>query len=118
MGSFFSCCRRRKSSEREPLLPKNRIEHIPPDFNRIFADIVAALAAGKLPSQTQLDRASRFALHSEILRVDDLRSDSGTLGENWRTILKDLRKVIEASAEIGLQKNGKRAVYFLVSVNF
>lgn len=105
MGFCFSCCRRQKSDEREPLLPKNRPEAKPPRYNELFVDIVAALNAGKLPSQMQLYRISRIALNSDVLNVGE-SSGPGTLSDNWRQIVKDVREIIEASVEIGLQKNG------------
>lgn len=106
MGILLSCCRRQKDhSEREPLLPKDRFDSKPPRYNEVFADIVAAINAGKLPSQTQLDHAARIALNSDVLNVED-SSGPGTLSENWRQIVGDVREIIEAIVEIGLQKNG------------
>jgi len=106
MGVLLSCCRRQKDhSEREPLLPKDRPEPEAPRYNEAFADVVAAINAGKLPSQTQLDHAARLALNSDLLNVED-SSGPGTLSDNWRKIVGDVREIIEATVEIGLQKNG------------
>lgn len=105
MGFSFSCCRRQKSDEREPLLPKDRFDGQPPRYNELFADIAAAINTGKLPSQEQIDHASRIALNSDVLNVGE-SSGPGTLSDNWRKIVTDVREIIESSVEIGLQKNG------------
>jgi hypothetical protein len=108
MGFCFSFCRRQKSPERQPLLPKDREDTKQPRYDEILANIIASINAGKLPSQTQLDHAARIILNSEVLNVEsDRTSERGTISSSWRNIVKDLREVIEASVEVGLQKNGK-----------
>jgi hypothetical protein len=111
MGILLSCCRREKDhSEREPLLPKDRSDSESPRYDEVFADVVAAINAGKLPSQAQLDHAARIVLNSGVLNVHD-SSGPGTLSENWRQIIGDVREIIEATVEIGLQKNGIFVAY-------
>jgi hypothetical protein len=111
MGFCFSCCRRQKSPEQEPLLPKDCADTEPPRYDEILADVIAAISVGKLPSQAQLDYAARIILNSQILNVEDAKSSGrGAISHSWRRILKDIREIIEASIEIGLQKNGKSAI--------
>ncbi|KAF8761025.1 hypothetical protein RHS01_00608 [Rhizoctonia solani] len=90
MGSCSSCCgggRRPQKGEREPLLPKVT-EYVPPKsvWDK-SADALGALAAGKMPTQRQLDSAEWCSQCP------------------WAALVLDIRKIVEAIARIGLEKN-------------
>jgi hypothetical protein len=122
MGSCFSCRRRVRRSEREPLLPKNTSSDLlPPPTSNLdkIADVLAALGAGKIPSQAQLDGALRTLLKSDLLRADagkttfagsgygSLGAARNSLSPNGGLILDDVRAIAQAMLELGMQKNGK-----------
>jgi hypothetical protein len=119
MGFCFSCCRRRpKTGDREPLLPHQAsiTEPLPPPQSQIdkFADVLAALHVGKLPSQDQTNAALRKLLRSDVLAVEGSKSarilgqgqQYGPLSERGKTVLKDFREVIESIVQFGMEKNG------------
>ncbi|KAI0088053.1 hypothetical protein BDY19DRAFT_891712 [Irpex rosettiformis] len=107
MGLFFSCCRRQKDhKEREPLLPKHRVdaaadEYLPSktQLNRLV-DVVAALKTGKLPTQEQLNHIIRSLLHSTAPG-----SSYGTLSGPGRQVLSDFRELLDVLLLVGLEKN-------------
>lgn len=113
MGLCFSCCRRQRKDrgEREPLLPKHNGDVLPPpqtQFDKL-ADLLAALSAGKLPSQSQIDHALQSLLKSDIL---DARAAAnaigyGPLSESGRRVVEDVREVMQAALEVGVRKNGE-----------
>ncbi|KAI0746172.1 hypothetical protein C8Q76DRAFT_706217 [Earliella scabrosa] len=128
MGFCFSCCRRTvdEHDDREPLLPRYHDQsHIPyrsrdplppprTSFDKL-ADIVAALHAGKLPSQEQVNRALRHALTSDLLNPESyggLGHDHGArtkeqeeLEETGRNVLHAIREASQALLEFGMEKN-------------
>lgn len=111
MGLLFSTCRRRKdSAEREPLLPKHRVENASDAYTPSHAhltkavDIIAALRAGKLPSQEQLNGILRTVLQQTALESG---SANGPLSEHGRQVVSDLRNLVDAFLALGLEKNGK-----------
>ena len=130
MGFCFSCCRRTvdEHDDREPLLPRYHDQsHIPyrsrdplppprTSFDKL-ADIVAALHAGKLPSQEQVNRALRHALTSDLLNPESyggLGHDHGArtkeqeeLEETGRNVLHAIREASQALLEFGMEKNGE-----------
>ncbi|KAG6844031.1 hypothetical protein H0H93_016717, partial [Arthromyces matolae] len=103
MGSFLSCLKKR-SGEREPLLPKSTPPSPPLSSFEKVADIIAALQSGKLPSQDQLDNILRQFLRSTFLN-DDQRFISGRLSQNGNRILMDTRDLIGALLQFGMEKN-------------
>jgi hypothetical protein len=110
MGSCSSCCGRRRPDpahdEREPLLPKPT-EFVPPKeaWDKV-ADALGALAAGKMPTQRQLDAVLSALLSSDMLKVGN--TATGTLSAHGRRLVLDVRDVIQAVARIGMEKNGER----------
>ncbi|KAK7046706.1 hypothetical protein R3P38DRAFT_2607706 [Favolaschia claudopus] len=108
MGGFWSCCRRDKSPERDPLLPKHKpVENAPHSGFEKLADIVGAVNSGKLPSQDQLSALLQLALRSELLRDprNALPSHGGPLSQRMVTLVVELRGLVEAALRIGLEKN-------------
>ncbi|KAH8077512.1 hypothetical protein BXZ70DRAFT_698575 [Cristinia sonorae] len=108
MGLLFSCCRRSRSSEREPLLPKHSHTDSPArpsqrDLNKL-AHVAAALRAGKLPSQDQLNGYLRYISQSSFLR-DDQASGGGRLSDSGRKVTEALRATVDALLQVGLEKN-------------
>lgn len=72
------------------------------------ADILAALHTGKLPSQEQINKALQALLRSSALRDDAAQvvSGGGPLSETGRNVLDDVREIIGAALQIGMEKNG------------
>lgn len=114
MGAIFSCCcgPRKRSDEREPLLPTHRYDHSPPLQDRLvptqatfdkFAAIIAALQNGKLPTQAQSNHVIRHLLDSSVFQ--DAPKHGGVLSERGRIVLEDIRKLLEALTELGRDKN-------------
>ncbi|KAJ1311508.1 hypothetical protein OPQ81_009994 [Rhizoctonia solani] len=109
MGGCSSCCGRRDGrpaqDEREPLLPK-ATDYVPPKsaWDK-SADALGALAAGKMPTQRQLDALLNALLSSDLLKVGN--TASGTLSEHGRALVLDVREIVQAVARIGIEKNGK-----------
>lgn len=119
MGFCFSCCRRSRPEDREPLLPRQVTHEEPLLSSRSqvdkLADVLAALQAGKLPSQDQTNAALRRSLRSDVLAVEGSKTarvlgqgrQYGPLSERGQTIVKDVREVIEAVIQFGMEKNGE-----------
>lgn len=117
MGAILSCCcgPRKRSEEREPLLPTHRQQdYTPPLQDRLvpnqatfdkFAAVIAALKNGKLPTQDQLNSTARLLLDSSIFK--DAPKHGGVLSERGRIVLGDLQRLLEALAELGRDKNGE-----------
>ena len=118
MGIFASCCRRRKpssGSEREPLLPKQRVqqavEATAPSQDQLnkLAEVLASLKAGKLPSEGQIEHALRYLLESEVLEESGGRAwrQYGSLSRAGTKAVRDVKEVIEAMLVFGREKNGE-----------
>ncbi|CAE6488368.1 unnamed protein product [Rhizoctonia solani] len=105
MGSCSSCCGRRRPTqgEREPLLPK-ATDYVPSKsaWDK-SADALGALAAGKMPTQRQLDSALSALLSSDLLKVSN--TATGVLSEHGQALVLDVREIVQAIARIGLEKN-------------
>jgi hypothetical protein len=104
------CCsafrkRRPRGEEREPLLPKYAPE-IPPQsqFDKA-ADIIAALSAGKYPSQEQINRALRLLLNSDVFKTGNLVVNT-SLSLHGKKVLDDVRDILHALISLGVEKNG------------
>jgi hypothetical protein len=114
MGSCHSCFprRRKKSSEREPLLPSYRddatgLEPPEPLFYKL-AEFLDAIQKGKLPSQDQLNIILRTILKSSLLRDDShVVPRYGSLSQSGERVLEDVREMVEALLQIGMEKNGE-----------
>lgn len=109
MGVCFSCCRRKRTGEKEPLLPFHKTaEDVQLSHDRIqkIAQVLAALSASKLPSQEQINQASRVFLKSGILHAAG-DSGYGPLSERGREVLRDVEEVVQAIMQFGLEKNGE-----------
>ncbi|TFK46962.1 hypothetical protein OE88DRAFT_1739005 [Heliocybe sulcata] len=108
MGICSSCCRRRKDPEREPLLPTDSSDDaLPPpqsSFEKL-ADVLAAINAGKLPSQAQIDKALKSALASDALQPNVVLRGYGPLSESGRRVIEDARDLISAVLRAGVEKN-------------
>ncbi|KAJ7721961.1 hypothetical protein DFH07DRAFT_898139, partial [Mycena maculata] len=108
MGGFWSCCRRDKSPERDPLLTKSRPTEQPPhsSFEKL-ADIIGAVNSGKIPSQDQVSALFQHALRSEFLRDpgNALPTHSGPLSRQGLTLVLEVRELIDSVLRIGLEKN-------------
>ena len=106
MGYCFSCCRRdKRGSEREPLLPQHARpgEYIPKQSNLDkYAECFAALSAGKLPSQHQLNGALQTLQRSSLLHY----SGYGPLSQRGVAVVESARELIEAIIQVGMEKNG------------
>ncbi|KAJ3849730.1 hypothetical protein EV368DRAFT_2310, partial [Lentinula lateritia] len=105
MGLFLSCFRSRKPArgreEREPLLDSELEESRQlKDLFRKLVHIVAALDAGKLPSQHQLNHLIKVALKSEILLPKE-----GSSSLAGHKVLLDVREVFGLLAVFGFEKN-------------
>lgn len=127
MGLCSSCLGRRKRSddpEREPLLASTRTVtaeastlSLPPPKTPLekAADVIAALRAGKLPSQTQISTFLKTALQSQVIDPHALQAATSqahliggeSLSKSGRRLLADVRELIEASIEWGQAKNSE-----------
>jgi hypothetical protein len=110
MGQWFSCCRRQRSSEREPLLADVPQEQIPPPQSRLdkLVDAFAAINAGKLPSQAQLTKILQLFvnfLRKERNGTTPLRGYKGPLSGRGRKLVADVQDIAEAMLQIGMQFN-------------
>ncbi|KAF7350504.1 hypothetical protein MVEN_01356000 [Mycena venus] len=108
MGGFWSCCRRDKSAEKAPLLPKSRpVEESPHSVFEKFADIFGAVNSGKLPSSNQVAGLLQHALRSELLREpgNTLPTHGGPLSQQGITLVFEIRELIDSVLRIGLEKN-------------
>ncbi|THH04597.1 hypothetical protein EW145_g5408 [Phellinidium pouzarii] len=106
MGVCFSCCRGRDkqtNSEREPLLRPSTDQQAYNSPLEKAADILAALHAGKLPSQQQIDKILKKFLRSNFLDGDT--SNDGSLSEDGKRVIADVRNLVEIILQAGLEKN-------------
>lgn len=120
MGSCFS--RRKRKSSPEQLEHRSSQESgtvestLPPraEIQRIIR-VVAALQAKKLPSQDQISHCIQFLLRSDILRTAELGDPRcSPLSDNGRSMLKDIREVMESSLRLGLEKNSEFFFLFVI----
>ncbi|CAE6445246.1 unnamed protein product [Rhizoctonia solani] len=114
MGSCSSCCGRREPprGEREPLLPK-ATDYVPPKsaWDK-SADALGALSAGKMPTQRQLDSALSSLLSSDLLTVGN--TATGALSAHGQALVLDMRRIVQAVARIGLEKNADDLVQSII----
>ncbi|KAJ7660057.1 hypothetical protein B0H17DRAFT_1145095 [Mycena rosella] len=108
MGVFWSCCRRDKSPEKAPLLPKGLPAVEPPHsaFDKL-ADIIGAVNSKKLPSQDQVAGFLQHALRSEFLRDPGhvIPTHGGALSQRGIVLVLELRELVDSVLRIGLEKN-------------
>jgi hypothetical protein len=67
--------------------------------------VIAALRAGKQPSQSQTNVWIEKLLQSPLIQVDKIPS-GGELSQNGKKLAQDLRNVLEAYKNYGAHKNG------------
>ncbi|KAJ7770572.1 hypothetical protein B0H16DRAFT_1515956 [Mycena metata] len=108
MGGFWSCCRRDKSPEKAPLLPKSRPSEEPPYsvFDKL-ADIIGAINTGKIPSQDQVSQLLQHALRSEFLRdpSNSIPSHGGPLSQQGVALVFEIKELVDSVLRMGLEKN-------------
>ncbi|PPQ78792.1 hypothetical protein CVT26_005699 [Gymnopilus dilepis] len=127
MDYCLSCFGRSKpkDGEREPLLPKYSsrqdasrdlseaasptvVETERPAVDKVV-DVLAALNAGKLPTQDQISRFLQVLLKSELLKdVEDkgkVIPGYGPLSTQGRKVLADIRALVQAALQFGMEKN-------------
>ena len=72
-------------------------------------DVLAALNAGKLPTQDQISRFLHVLLKSELLKdVEDkgkVIPGYGPLSTQGRKVLADIRALVQAALQFGMEKN-------------
>ncbi|PPQ70990.1 hypothetical protein CVT24_009945 [Panaeolus cyanescens] len=70
-------------------------------------DAITAFKAGKLPSQTQIEHALRGLLNSEFLQEEGgpTMAGNGPFSKEGRKVLGDVRELVQAVLEFGLEKN-------------
>jgi hypothetical protein len=66
--------------------------------------VIAALRAGKQPSQSQTNAVIEKLLQSELLQVEQT-AGGGELSQNGRKLARDLRGILEAYKTYGAHKN-------------
>ncbi|KAF8878345.1 hypothetical protein CPB85DRAFT_1342740 [Mucidula mucida] len=106
MGQCASCCGPRRkpirdASERTPLLANVADPATIHSLSRKAVAVVAALRAGKYPSQDQIDGIIRALLRSNVLKEQRY----GKLSQPGRKILQDVREICELVLVFGLEKN-------------
>jgi hypothetical protein len=67
--------------------------------------VIAALRAGKQPSQSQTDAWIEKLLQSELIQVETT-DDVGELSQNGKKLAKDLRVILQAYKDYASHKNG------------
>jgi len=116
---------RSSDNEREHLLPK----HGPPNSQQHtngssptvaerplldkIVDALAALNAGKLPTQEQFTRLFQQLLKSELLKdnAGKVVSGNGPMSKQGRKVIGDVRVLIHALLQFGMEKNGACYIY-------
>lgn len=68
-------------------------------------DALGALAAGKMPTQQQIDAALNYLLSSDLFKVDN--RVAGTLSTHGQSLVLGVRAILEAVVRIGKEKNGE-----------
>ncbi|KLO05644.1 hypothetical protein SCHPADRAFT_1002788 [Schizopora paradoxa] len=116
MGLCFSCCRRRKpvyDPEQDPLLKSesptrsSRLDGSPRTHLEKMADVVAAIEAGKLPSQDQLNNFGKELLAANFLKKSNasgMALDADLAAESER-LVDSAREALEAILQMGIEKN-------------
>lgn len=81
-----------------------------------IVDVLAALNAGKLPTQDQISSFLQVLLKSELLReVQDkgkVVPGYGPLSKEGRKVLADVRALVQAALQFGMEKNGAVCIFF------
>ncbi|KAH9019658.1 hypothetical protein EDB84DRAFT_1516681 [Lactarius hengduanensis] len=67
--------------------------------------VIAALRAGKQPSQSQTNTLIEKLLLSDLLQVEQTTGGGGELSQNGRKLARDLRGILEAYKTYGAHKN-------------
>jgi hypothetical protein len=67
--------------------------------------VIAALRAGKQPSQSQTNDWIEKLLQSEFIQFEET-DDVGELSQNGKKLARDLRAILEAFKTYGSHKNG------------
>ena len=121
MNYYLPCFQKSsQTDEREPLLPKPTTSHkTRPSVERggttvidKIIDILVVLNTGKLPSQTQLSKFLQSLLSSQLLKPGHVTAGSnktsvhGPLSKEGRKVLNDVRNLVQAMLQFGLEKNG------------
>lgn len=123
------------STERSPLLPTHapsagQLQSTAQDATASarhtafqLAPALAALQAGKLPSQAQLSKLLDAALASDVLNpgIGRAGSRTGRLSEEGARVVRAFRAVLEAAGKLGDEKNGawpSRLLLLLLSSSF
>lgn len=70
-----------------------------------FTSVVAALKAGKQPSQLQSNAWVEKLLQSELIQVENT-AGAGELSQNGKKLARDLRGILEAYKDYSSHKNG------------
>ena len=68
------------------------------------SSVIAALDAGKFPTQQQIDQFIDYALKGGLMQVEP-SPEFGELSEQGRVLIQDIRDVLEAYKLIGDHKN-------------
>lgn len=109
MGFCLSCCRRRQRNEdeeRRPLLSPPTDPLKPPrTLLEQAADVLAALHAGKLPAQSQIDVALRRLKQSGLFNPDEDDGRPFQAGGELQKVADDARDVVDALLRVGMEKN-------------
>jgi hypothetical protein len=121
MNYYLPCFQKSsQTDEREPLLPKPTPSHTThPSVEREttvidkITNILVDLNTGKLPSQTQLSKFLQNLLSSQLLKQDhgNKTSGHGPLSKEGRKVLSDVRNLVQAMLQFGLEKNGINSFY-------
>lgn len=69
------------------------------------SSVIAALDAGKFPSQQQIDQFIDWLLQSGLTQVEP-SPEFGELSEQGRALIQDIRDILEAYKLMGDHKNG------------
>lgn len=92
-----------------------------PGLDRLV-DAFAALSAGKLPTQDQITRILQVLLNSELLSGSPLSETlnsstldgNGPMGRRGRKVIQDVRGVVQAIAQFGMEKNSMWSGYIVL----
>jgi hypothetical protein len=68
--------------------------------------VIAALRAGKQPSQSQTNAWIDKLLQSELIQVEKTVGVGGELSRNGKKLAEDLRTILESYKNYGSHKNG------------
>ena len=70
------------------------------------SSVMAALDAGKFPSQQQINAFIDWFLNSPLSQIEPT-SEGGELSEQGRIIVEDVRDLLTAYKQLGENKNGQ-----------